>query len=155
MQPRSCSLNKRPTNNIYTSVSSPPSSGRNGEIMGGELSGVLGRGRGLPPEVMKFAINASIDSLPTNANLHLWRKKDSDVCCLCQEGGQSLLHVLNHCQVAMELRRYSRRHDEVLKAVYLPPCFVVTVPNHTSFPTTSSQLTCVLVVRQAKRVVAL
>ncbi|CAI8036211.1 hypothetical protein GBAR_LOCUS20310 [Geodia barretti] len=71
----------------------------------------------LPPEVMKFAINASSNTLPTNANLHLWGKKNSDVCRLCQEARQSLSHVLNNCQVAMELRRYSKRHDEVLKVI--------------------------------------
>ena len=35
--------------------------------------------QGLPPDVMKFSINAAIDTLPTNANLHLWGKKDSDM----------------------------------------------------------------------------
>ena len=97
----------------------------------------------LPPEVMKFAINASSNTLPTNANLHLWGKKNSDVCRLCQEARRSLSHVLNNCQVAMELRRYSKRHDEVLKVIgafiraNLPPHFALTIdhPSATySFP---------------------
>ena len=29
----------------------------------------------LPPEPMKFALCASLDSFPTNANLHMWGKK--------------------------------------------------------------------------------
>ena len=41
--------------------------------------------QGLPPEVMKFTINTSINTLPTNTNLHLWAKKDSDICQLCQQ----------------------------------------------------------------------
>ena len=95
--------------------------------------------QGLPPEVMKFTINASINTLPTNANLHLWGKKDSDICRLCQQSRQSLPHVLNNCPVAMELRRYSRRHDEVLKVIgtciktSLPPNFTITI-DHPSEP---------------------
>ena len=95
--------------------------------------------QGLPPEVMKFTINASINTLPTNASLHLWGKKDSDICRLCQQSRQSLPHVLNNCPVAMELRRYSRRHDEVLKVIgtciktSLPPNFTITI-DHPSEP---------------------
>jgi hypothetical protein len=87
----------------------------------------------LPPEPMKFALNASLDTLPTNANLHTWGKKTRDTCPLCQETRQSLPHVLNNCPVAMELRRYSRRHDDVLKVIgefvrdHLPPDFSITI----------------------------
>ena len=97
----------------------------------------------LPPEALKFALNASLDTLPTNANLQMWGKKASDICCLCKGFRQSLLHVLNHCQTAMELRRYSRRHDEVLKVfasfiqTHLPLHFSITIdhPSQTySFP---------------------
>ena len=83
--------------------------------------------QGLPPEPLKFALNASLDKLPTNANLHTWGKKPHDICPLCQDYRQSLLHVLNHCKVAMDLRQYSRRHDEVLNIFgdfvqsWLPP----------------------------------
>ena len=73
--------------------------------------------QGLPPEAMKFAINAAVDTLPTNANLCLWGKKASDICCLCREARQSLVHMLNCCQVAMELRRYCQRHDDVLNII--------------------------------------
>ena len=71
--------------------------------------------QGLPPEAMKFALNASLDSLPTNNNLHNWGKKSRDTCALCSLHRQSLPHILNNCPVAMDLRRYSRRHDEVLQ----------------------------------------
>ena len=89
--------------------------------------------QGLPPEPLKFAQNASIDTLPTNGNLHTWGKKTRDTCTLCGAHRQSLLHVLNHCQVAMDLRRYSERHDEVLKVfgdaikASLQPDFSVTI----------------------------
>ena len=50
----------------------------------------------LPPEVMKFSLNASLDTLPTNRNLHMWGKKAYDTCPLCQNAKQTLLHVLNN-----------------------------------------------------------
>jgi hypothetical protein len=62
----------------------------------------------LPSEAMKFALNASLDTLPNNSNLHMWSS------ALCYQQRQSLLHVLNKCPMAMELQQYSRRHDEVL-----------------------------------------
>ena len=89
--------------------------------------------QGLPPEPLKFALCASTNSLPTNANLHMWRKKSSDICSLCQKYRQSLPHVLNNCSTAMDLRRYSKRHDEVLQVLgvfirsHLPPLFSITI----------------------------
>ncbi len=79
----------------------------------------------LPPEQMKFALNASQDTLPHNANLSLWRNLPSS-CKLCGER-QTLHHVLNHCQVALTLRRFNVRHDAVLEVIsrfvssHLPP----------------------------------
>ncbi len=86
----------------------------------------------LPPEPMKFALNAVLKTLPTNSNLHQWGKKHSDVCSLCQTSKQTLLHILNDCPKAMDLRRYSVRHDQVLAHLagfvkdHLPPSFVFT-----------------------------
>jgi len=70
----------------------------------------------LPPEPLKFSINAALDTLPTNINLHKWGKKVHDICPLCSSS-QSLSHVLNNCPTAMDLRRYSRRHDKVLEVL--------------------------------------
>ena len=33
----------------------------------------------LPAEQVRFALNAAVDTLPLNANLHLWKKKDEMV----------------------------------------------------------------------------
>jgi hypothetical protein len=93
--------------------------------------------KALPPEPMKFA-HASLNTLPTNANLHKWGKKVSDVCPLCRESRQSLPHILNNCAVAMELRRYSKRHDDVLKIFgdfiwdHLPPEFSITIDSESA-----------------------
>ena len=60
----------------------------------------------------KFALNAAVDTLPHNANLHLWNKEKSAACPLCGEC-QSLIHVLNCCSVVRDLWRYNSRHDGV------------------------------------------
>ena len=73
---------------------------------------------GLPEEQFKFALNAAHDTLPHNANLHLWGKKERNTCPLCLEDSQNLVHVLNSCRVARDLRRYNDRHDSVLAPIY-------------------------------------
>ena len=97
----------------------------------------------LPPEPLKFVWNASLNTLPTNSNLHMWGKKASDICPLCRASSQSLSHVLNNCPMAMELRRYSRRHDAVLQVIgdfiktHLPPQFSISIDSPSevySFP---------------------
>ena len=72
--------------------------------------------KALPEEQMKFALNAALDVLPHNSNLHLWKKKNSPACTLCG-GNQTLLHVLNNCTTARDLRRYNSRHDLVLQDI--------------------------------------
>ena len=82
---------------------------------------------------MSFVLRASLDSLPTNVNLNRWGKKPSAVCPLCRGDRQTLLHILNNCPMAMELRRYSMRHDAVLKIIadfitsHLPPNFSISI----------------------------
>ena len=72
----------------------------------------------LPPQVLKFSINAAQDTLPHNANLALWRRKEglSYACKLCGMR-QTLPHVLNQCPVALQLRHYNTRHDAVLQVI--------------------------------------
>ena len=87
----------------------------------------------LPDEIMTFSLNSAVDTLPHNvhSNLHLWKKKESSSCALCGEK-QSLIHVLNACNVARDRRRYNVRHDSVLKEVvttiqeFLPPTYELT-----------------------------
>ena len=87
----------------------------------------------LPPEVLKFVLNASLNTLPTNANLHMWGKKTTDGCPLCQGPRQTLPHILNNCPMAMQLRRYSKRHDAVLQVIgnfiraHLPSQFSISI----------------------------
>ena len=87
---------------------------------------------GLPPEPLKFTLNAVLDTLPTNSNLRRWGKKSHDTCPLCSSR-QSLSHVMNNCPTAMNLCRYSRRHDKVLEVLggfireHLSPSFGFTI----------------------------
>ena len=71
----------------------------------------------LPESTMRFPLNSVTDTLPHNANLHLWGKQPSPVCRVCPER-QTLQHVLNHCSTALEKRRYNRRHDDILASLY-------------------------------------
>ena len=72
----------------------------------------------LPDDKFKFALNAAHDTLPHNANLHMWGKKGCSTCPLCQKEPQTLVHVLNCCTAARDLRRYNERHDGVLRVIY-------------------------------------
>ena len=56
-------------------------------------------------------------TLPHNSNLHLWKKKPNSLCQLCGHQRQTLLHVLNNCETALQHWRYNQRHDEVLKEI--------------------------------------
>ena len=61
----------------------------------------------------KFILNAACDTLPHNSNLSLWGRGVPSGCPLCGQK-QTLLYILNHCPVALELRRFNHRHDTVL-----------------------------------------
>ena len=84
----------------------------------------------LPPDQLRFILNATVDTLPHNSNLYLWKKKPQATCPLCGEQ-QTLIHVLNCCHVARDLRRYNQRHDAALKIV------ANAVDQHLSLPNAS------------------
>ena len=71
----------------------------------------------LNDRVLSFVMNAILDVLPHNNNLKHWGKTDSKVCPLCGKD-QSLMHVLNHCPVALTGDRYTWQHNSVLFAIY-------------------------------------
>ena len=70
----------------------------------------------IPDAVMKFSLNALLDTLPHRQNLAKWGKSQTSACPLCS-GNQSLIHVLNSCSVALQQRRFDQRHDAVLKII--------------------------------------
>ena len=65
---------------------------------------------------LKFILNATIDTLPTAANLKRWNKSSSDKCKLCK-GRQTTAHCLNICKVGMETGRWTWRHNNVVNYV--------------------------------------
>ena len=72
----------------------------------------------LPSEGLKFALNAASDTLLHNSNLSIRRRRKglADGCKLCGRK-QTLLHILNDCPVALELRQYNQHHDSVLNEI--------------------------------------
>jgi hypothetical protein len=72
----------------------------------------------LPRSVLKFAVNSSIDMLPTFTNLRRWGKRASVNCQLCGNmAKQILFHVLVHCKHSSDQGRLTRRHNSVLNHI--------------------------------------
>jgi hypothetical protein len=72
----------------------------------------------LPRGVLKFALNASIETLPTFTNLKRWGKHASVNCHLCGNTvKQTLFHVLVLCNHTMDPGRMTWRHNSVLKRI--------------------------------------
>ena len=70
----------------------------------------------IPQGILKFAINAGINTLPTLDNLRRWGKRVNDRCPFCGNT-QTLLHVLSNCNVALDQGRYTWRHNSVLLTI--------------------------------------
>ncbi len=69
----------------------------------------------LPHGILQFAINASIYTLATNANLKRWGKRGNSKCELCG-GRETLHHILNHCNALLD--RYLWCHNSILSYLY-------------------------------------
>lgn len=70
----------------------------------------------LPRNLLRFALNASINCLPTRSNLKRWNKGHSDKCKLCGNI-ETTAHVLSSCQTALVQGRFTFRHDSVLSYI--------------------------------------
>ena len=81
---------------------------------------------------MKLSLNAAVDVLPHNANLHLWKKRQDLACPLC-DNNKSLLHVLNNCAVARELQRYNFRDEKLLQPSYISQSSVLSIDIHDNY----------------------
>ena len=77
----------------------------------------------IPRGVLKFAINAGLNTLPSLDNLKRWGKRVSDRCSFCGNT-QTLLHILSNCQVSLDQGRYTWRHNSVLASLIriIRPC---------------------------------
>ena len=70
----------------------------------------------LPCGVLKFAVNAGLNTLPSFDNLKRWGKRVNDRCPFCGNI-QTLAHILSNCQIALDQGRFTWRHDSVLSSV--------------------------------------
>ena len=70
----------------------------------------------IPQGVLKFAINAGVNTLPSFDNLKRWGKRVTDRCPFCGNIG-TLAHVLSNCTTALSQGRYTWRHNSVLTSL--------------------------------------
>ena len=72
-------------------------------------------------------------TLPHNSNPVKWRRGAITYNCKLCGHKQTILHILNHCEVALQLHRYNQRHDRVLAVIadvaksFLPDGYHLTV----------------------------
>jgi len=66
------------------------------------------------PEKLSFLLRASSDTFPTPMNLRHWKIQTSSSCHLCSCQRPTTAHILNGCPIALQQRRYTYRHDQVL-----------------------------------------
>jgi hypothetical protein len=64
--------------------------------------------------VVKFAIRARTNNLPTEANLYNWGKRNSGSCLKCGNHG-TLVHRINSCRPRFQLM--TKRHDDVVELI--------------------------------------
>ena len=70
----------------------------------------------IPQGVLKFALNAGINTLPSLDNLKRWGKRVSDRCPFCGNV-ETLAHVLSNCSTALTQGRLTWRHNSVLSSI--------------------------------------
>ena len=70
----------------------------------------------IPQGVLKFALNAGLNTLPSLDNLKRWGKRITDRCPFCGNI-QTLAHVLSNCISALTQGRFTWHHNSVLSSV--------------------------------------
>ena len=84
----------------------------------------------LPRGILRFAINACIDTLPTHANLRRWGRKSDGKCKLCGNR-ETLHHSLNNCKIMLEQGRYTWRHNSIVNYI---TCLSSNFETHVDLP---------------------
>ena len=70
----------------------------------------------VPQGVLKFALNAGLNTLPSLDNLRRWGKRVNDRCPFCGNI-ETLAHVLSNCSTALTQGRFTWRHNSVLASI--------------------------------------
>ena len=113
-------VNCEETSNLFNHVAELVKQGKILELSQIEKTDAAWKGYifNLPRGTMKFLLNSAIDTLPTKVNLKLWGKRASDKCRCGRK--ETLNHILNGCEMALQEGRYTYRHDNILK--YISDC---------------------------------
>ena len=84
----------------------------------------------IPQGVLKFAINAGINTLPTFDNLKRWGKRVCNRCPFCGNI-QTLAHVLSNCSVALEQGRltYCKKGNNLAR-LFLVATIIKEIPEN-------------------------
>jgi hypothetical protein len=69
------------------------------------------------PSLIKFVLNAQINCVRTPDMLKLWGYTTVATCPLCSANQCTLHHILVNCNFALDQKRYTWRHDSVLKNI--------------------------------------
>ena len=70
----------------------------------------------IPQGVLKFAIHAGVNTLPSSDNLKRWGKRVSDRCSFCGNV-ETLAHILSNCSTDLTQGRLTWRHNSVLCSI--------------------------------------
>ena len=81
------------------------------------------------PRLIRWVLNATINSVVTPDLRKLWGLCHSAKCPLCDHKQASLFHILSGCRVALAQRRYTWRHDSVLITLQDPLTAHIDVHN--------------------------
>ena len=66
-------------------------------------------------KILSFYLNSIADTLPSPANLLLWKMSPIGSCPLCGYQHCTLFHILSNCRHSLMKGRYNWRHDMVLR----------------------------------------
>ena len=68
-------------------------------------------------KLLSFYLNSLSDTLPSPANLLLWKMTSLGSCSLCNYNNCTLFHIVSHCRHSLMTGRYNWRHDMVLRKI--------------------------------------
>jgi hypothetical protein len=71
--------------------------------------------------MLSFSFRLNTNTLPTPDNLFRWGK-GTHHCVLCGKPRVTPGHILSSCPVALREHRFTYRHDQVLKVIYIACC---------------------------------
>jgi hypothetical protein len=74
--------------------------------------------RGMPRNILAFAMRLATDSLASPSNLRRWGKRVLATCPLCSCPQGTLAHIINFCPVALNQGRMTWRHNSVLNYLF-------------------------------------